>query len=55
MDGQMDGEVAKHWTILAHMVMDDEHRGKCKKGSRHGVTAEAGKRGMVRQTRNRPL
>ena len=40
--------LAEQWMILAHMVMDG-HRGKCKKkGSRHGVKAEAGRQGMAR-------
>ena len=41
------GQSLQNWMILAHMVMNDT--GKCKKGSRHGVMAEAGKQGMARQ------
>ena len=37
--------------VLAHMVMVTQ--GQCKKGSRHGVMAEAGKQDMARQMRNR--
>ena len=48
------GQSLQNTLILAHMEMDG-HRGKRKKGSRHGVMAEAGKRGMARQGRNRPL
>ena len=41
------GQSLQNTLILAHMEMDG-HRGKRKKGSRHGVMAEAGKRGMAR-------
>ena len=36
--------------ILAHMAMNG---GKCKKGSRHGAKAKAGRQGLARQDKTR--